>query len=178
VDPEARFERLFAAHAGAIRAYARRRSGPSIADDVVSDVFLVAWRRLDELPDDPLPWLLATARRVIANQARGDRRRIALRERMGHDRHATFEHWPGSSSDGDVFDALATLRHGDRELLLLVAWEGLEPARAAEALGIKPGTFAVRYHRARRRFAAALATLSNDETLADRSSIRQMEASP
>ena len=66
----ARFEALFIAHYAAVVRYARRRSSHAVADDVVGDVFLVAWRRLEAVPDDPLPWLLAAARRTLANQRR------------------------------------------------------------------------------------------------------------
>ncbi len=61
-----RLERLFYAHAGAVRAYARRRTDSASADDAVSEVFAIAWRRLDDLPDEPLAWLLGCARRVLA----------------------------------------------------------------------------------------------------------------
>ncbi|MGH2908584.1 MAG: RNA polymerase sigma factor, partial [Solirubrobacteraceae bacterium] len=63
-----RLERPFAAHAPAVRAYALRRTDPVSADDVVMEVFVVACRRLDAVPDGPLPWLLGCARRVLANQ--------------------------------------------------------------------------------------------------------------
>ena len=70
-----RVEQLFADHA---RAYALRRVDPATADDVVRDVFVVAFRRLEAVPDPALPWLLATARKIIANQLRADSRREAL----------------------------------------------------------------------------------------------------
>jgi RNA polymerase sigma-70 factor (ECF subfamily) len=56
-----------------------------------------------------------------------------------------------------VIRALAQLPDRDRELLMLVAWEGLEPAQLARVLGVSRGTANVRLHRARRRLAAALA---------------------
>jgi len=59
-----------------------RRVNPSTADDVVAEVFVVCWRRLDEVPVDPLPWLLGVARRVLSTQRRGERRRGALRDRL------------------------------------------------------------------------------------------------
>ena len=72
-----RLERLFADHGQAVRAYALRRIDPGTADDIVSEVFVVAFRRLEEILDEPLPWLLATTRRVLANHRRatGDARR-------------------------------------------------------------------------------------------------------
>ena len=80
MDRQARFEQLYRAHAGAVRAYAVRRArSDAIADDVVSDVFLVVWRRLDDVPDRPVPWLLLIARRALANRRRSGRRAAALR---------------------------------------------------------------------------------------------------
>lgn len=149
-----RLEALFAEHARAVRAYALRRCDPAVADDVVSDVFVVACRRLPEVPADALPWLLACARRVLANHARGDRRRAALGARLAG---APPPAGPPPPSDGALARALAELGERDRELLMLIAWEELEPARAARVLGCSRGALAVRLHRARHRLAAALA---------------------
>jgi RNA polymerase sigma-70 factor, ECF subfamily len=81
VGSRIRFEALFRDHAGAVRVYAARRAGLGDADDVVAEVFVIAWRRIDDLPEDPLPWLLGVARRVLANRRRvrcgGRRRTIA-----------------------------------------------------------------------------------------------------
>ncbi len=68
------FEQLYRQHAGAVLAYARRRTTQEAADDAVAEVFLIAWRRVDDVPAEPLPWLLGVARRVLANQRRGERR--------------------------------------------------------------------------------------------------------
>src|SRR5205823_10175575 len=77
-DRRRRLEQLFDEHAAAVRAYALRRIDSVSAEDTVSEVFVVACRRIDEVPSDSLPWLLACARRVLANQHRGARRRLAL----------------------------------------------------------------------------------------------------
>lgn len=175
MDERARFERLYREHAARIRAYARRRlSSQAIADDVVSDVFLVVWRRLDEVPDDPLPWLYGIARRSLANRRRSDARASALLDRIASGRGRELgcapdrDSAPGDGScerdldaDSPALRALAQLSPADRELLALVAWEELEPAQLATALDAAPGTVAVRLHRARRRFAAALAAQDN-----------------
>jgi len=71
------FEQLYRQHAGAVLAYARRRTMQAVADDVVADVFLIAWRRVDDVPAERLPWLLGVARRVLANQRRGEYRGAA-----------------------------------------------------------------------------------------------------
>lgn len=154
----ARLEALYGEHAAAVHAYARRRTDPATAEDVVAETFLVAWRRLDRVPaGDPLPWLYATARHVVANQRRGDARRVALSVRIAAERPADGAAGGGISDDGELLlRALASLRPGDREALLLTAWEGLEPARAAQALGCSRAALHVRVHRARRRLESAL----------------------
>jgi RNA polymerase sigma factor (sigma-70 family) len=154
LDRRRRVEALFAEHAAAVRAYAARRVPRATADDVVSDVFVVAWRRLEDVPDDGLPWLLGCAQRIIANQRRSVRRQAALRERLSRERTEAPRGHP--ISDSVLADALATLSKGDREVLMLTAWEGLEPARAAAVMGCSPGAFSMRLHRARRRLAAAM----------------------
>jgi RNA polymerase sigma-70 factor, ECF subfamily len=158
VDSRARFEALYRAHAGAVSAYARRRMDVATADDLVSDVFLVAWRRLDDVPADPLPWLLGIARRLAANTRRGNARRLALAQRLvGRTPAAVHEPSLPNDRDSDALQALRRLPERDREVLMLVAWDGLDRRQAAAVLGISVGTFAVRLHRARQRFANALA---------------------
>ena len=75
---EDRFEALYAEHFGRVLAYVLRRAPAAVAADVVADVFLVAWRRLERVPAEPLPWLLSVARKTLANERRGGRRRAAL----------------------------------------------------------------------------------------------------
>ncbi len=156
-----RFEELFSAYAAAVQAYARRRVDAAAADDAVSEVFVIAWRRLDDVPSEALPWLLGCARRVLAHQQRRARRDIALLERLEPDVDAPV------AGDGALARALAELSDGDRELLLLIAWEGLEPAQAAEVLGCSRNALAVRLHRARKRFAAALSRADRTENGAE-----------
>jgi RNA polymerase sigma factor (sigma-70 family) len=157
VEPERvrRLEALFAEHAQAVRAYALRRIDPSTADDIVSEVFVVAFRRLDEVPDEPLPWLLATARRVLANHRRAAGRREAMTVQLTA-LHASVWRDEGVG-EPELLGALVRLSERDREVLLLVAWEDLDPASAAAVLGCSKRTFAVRLHRARRRLATAMA---------------------
>lgn len=136
-----------------------RRTDADTAHDVLSEVFLAAWRRIDELPGEPLPWLLGTARRVLANHRRGEARRAALVERAqgawaGSTRSAEDD--AGDGMDSALFAAMATLSEPDREALMLVAWDGLTPGEAAEALGMRAPAFTMRLSRARRRLATAL----------------------
>lgn len=154
---EQRFEGLFRAHVGAVRAYALRRASGDAAQDVVSETFLVAWRRLDDVPADALPWLLGVARRVLANQRRSAARGAALEQRMASTA-ATAAAPAEHVDDGETLrTALARLSDRDRETLILVAWDGLTGARAARAAGCTRAAFAVRLHRARARLATELA---------------------
>ncbi|MDQ8046862.1 MAG: sigma-70 family RNA polymerase sigma factor [Solirubrobacteraceae bacterium] len=152
----ARFEALYEAHAPAVRGYALRRIDPATADDVVSEVFLVAWRRLDDVPHEPRLWLLGVARRIVANHRRSAARWSALHDRIGHERPVDPAEAALVGVDGDVLRALAALSPTDREALLLVGWDDLAPREAAAVLGIRATNFTMRLSRARRRFAARL----------------------
>jgi RNA polymerase sigma-70 factor (ECF subfamily) len=149
-DRRARFEELFYRYRGEVRAYTRRRASPAVVEDAVAETFLIAWRRLDSIGDDPLPWLFGVARRVIANQHRGEHRRHALLARLRGDRGSAS--WLPASAElrDELAAALLALSPREREALLLVAWEGLAPERAATAAGCSPATFRARLHRARR----------------------------
>ena len=144
----ARFRAAYEAHRDDVWRYLRRRSGD--AEDLCTEVFVVAWRRRRQLPDEPLPWLYGVARRVLANHRRGQDRRSALAARVPVGRAA-----PDPAELVGVRESLATalgaLSDRDRELVLLVAWEGLRVEEAAEVIGCRRGTAAVRLHRARRR---------------------------
>lgn len=158
-----RFEQLWTNHSAAVLRYARRRCFPDDVDDVVAETFVVAWRRLSDAPDRPLPWLLAICRKVAANVTRAHRRRDALHGRIAHSSQTPAAPsaesgavGSGLESEGRVFAALATLSGVDREVLTLLAWDGLTPAQAAQSMGCSRGAFAVRLYRARRRLRAAL----------------------
>lgn len=155
MSTQQRFEALYRAHADRVHAYAARRSDRATADDVVAEVFLVAWRRLESVPEEPFPWLLGVARRVLANRRRANGRAAALNDRLAGTLRAFSP--PPALADRRVGSALATLGESDRELLLLIAWEGLDQAEVAAVLGIRRGAVATRLHRARERFARALA---------------------
>jgi RNA polymerase sigma factor (sigma-70 family) len=152
------FERLFAAHYWGVRAYVVRRAPSAAVEDVVADTFLVAWRRLDSVGDDPLPWLFGVARRLLANQTRAERRRGALIARLQSLAARPSAGWEPPAEMGDgMAGAMAALSAREREALLLVAWEGLDPGRAAEAAGCSAAAFRVRLHRARQHVADQLA---------------------
>jgi RNA polymerase sigma factor (sigma-70 family) len=152
MTPEEHFRRFYAGNFEAVLAYATRRvTQPADAADVVAETFLVAWRRHRDLPpgDEARLWLYGVARRVLANQHRGDARRERLRERLLSFAAAS----PGidPSARLAVREALAKLPEPDRELLMLTAWEGLEPREAASVLRISPAAVRTRLSRARTR---------------------------
>jgi RNA polymerase sigma-70 factor (ECF subfamily) len=151
-DRQGAFERLYNHYSPDLAMYALRRTDRETAQDVVAETFTVAWRRLDDVPASaPLPWLYGIARRVLANQRRSAARLAALRERLEREGTAAPQ-----VADRALAEALRHLSESDRELLMLVAWEGLSSAEAAVALGCSNAACRVRLHRARRRLAAAL----------------------
>jgi RNA polymerase sigma-70 factor, ECF subfamily len=153
-DREDEFERLVRATYRDVLAYALRRAERPVAEEVAADVFVVAWRRRDSIPDEPLPWLYGVARRTLANGRRSVRRSDALRTKL----ELVTPHVSVLDDSGDdvAISALNKLSDNDQELLRLVAWEELSPREAAAALGVSVASFRVRLHRARNRFARAM----------------------
>ncbi len=158
---EALFRRLYAEHGRDVMAYALRRTdGPEDAADVVAETFLVAWRRLRDMPagDEARLWLFGVARRTLANQRRGERRSARLAERLRAELSVVAPDRPAPGTErAAVMTALARLRDRDRELLLLAGWEELEPPQIARVLGISAVAARSRLHRARRRLRQQLA---------------------
>lgn len=154
------FGRLYREHGRAILAYALRRVGDSEdASDVVAETFLIAWRRLGDVPagDRARLWLYAVARRVLANQRRTERRRTRLGERLAESLRTELATHPAPSGEAaDALRAMAELGEEDRELMLLVSWEELSPGEAARVLGISSLAARSRLHRARRRLRTLL----------------------
>lgn len=150
-----RFGQLYRDQGRAILAYALRRvEDPEDAADVVAETFLVAWRRLDEVPSDARArlWLFGVARRVIANRHRAERRRTRLGERLAESLRTELATQPAPAGEAaEVMRAMEGLGDDDRELLLLVSWEELSPGEAAKVLGISSLAARSRLHRARRR---------------------------
>jgi len=155
-----RFGQLYRDQGRAILAYALRRvEDPEDAADVVAETFLVAWRRLDEVPNDARArlWLFGVARRVIANRRRAERRRTRLGERLAESLRTDLATQPAPTDEAaDVLRAMGGLGDDDRELLLLVSWEELSPGEVAKVLGISSLAARSRLHRARRRLRALL----------------------
>jgi RNA polymerase sigma-70 factor, ECF subfamily len=157
--PQARFDALYRANYGRVLAYALRRSPPEVAHDVVADTFLVAWRRLDGVPADPLPWLLGVARKTLSTHRRSARRQSSLLTAL----QAQGVAQAGAAADPlddralRVADAVARLPEQDQELLRLVVWDELSSKEAAAVVGISHVAGRVRLHRAKRKLAAKLA---------------------
>ena len=155
-DASSRFEALYRQHFRAVLRYALARLEPESARDVAAETFLIAWRRLPDVPDDAAPWLFGVARKVISGEIRSGTRREALRLRL----IGTDVGQPGPDEQvaqrAVVLAALARLGETDREVLRLIAWDGLTSTAAAEVMGVSRLAFGVRLHRARRRLATAL----------------------
>lgn len=154
------FAALFRAHRPDLLRYAIRRVGADLADDVVADVYLVAWRRRTSLPADGVRlWLFGVAANVVANHLRAEGRRLRLRSRLYASRPV-----PAADAAGErVREALARLRPVEQEVLRLTEWDGLTADEAAVVLGCSPGALRVRLHRARRRLAEELGVMSEED---------------
>lgn len=150
-----RFAALYEDSYGAIHAYASRRAGWEAADEIAAETFLVAWRRFDALPAEPLPWLYGVARNVVLRHHADRGRQRQTRAALEWERRRS----PLGAGDGDagLWEAWEQLSAADREVLALVAWEQLSVADAARALGCSAPVFSVRLHRARRRLERRLA---------------------
>jgi RNA polymerase sigma-70 factor (ECF subfamily) len=156
-DAALRLDGLFQAHERRVLAYAMRRTAsPEDAEDAAAETFAIAWRKIEQAPDEALPWLLSIARRVISNQRRGRRRRAWLFLKMSRSMSPEPVTVPGADqaddADAPALAALSRLRADDREILRLVAWEELDNRGVGVVLGITPNAAAIRLHRARKRF--------------------------
>lgn len=154
-DLRARFEQLYGDHFTSIHRYTLRRVRPSDVTDVVSNVFVTAWRRVADIPDPPddLLWLYGVARRVVASQERSERRRHRLASKL--QRQAGRVDVPTNASEpplpDEVSRALQVLRPDARELVRLIVWEQLGHAEVAVILGCSVNAVAIRWHRALKR---------------------------
>lgn len=148
-----------------LERYLRRRASADDADDVMGDVLLTVWRRLDDLPADAvLPWCYGVARRALANHRRGDRRRLRLVERLTAEPVADVTLEPAAAAeDPELAASLQDLPAVDREVLVLWAWEGLEPREMAVALDISANAAALRLSRAKKRLSARLARQDSED---------------
>lgn len=140
-----------------VYAYVRRYCSDDDCDDVIAEVYLAAWTRLGELPADAVPWLIGTARNVLANswRARGRRQRLAatlanLTELAAADPAGT------AVERADLLRALSRLSADDQEVLLLAGWDGLGSSEIATVLECSISAARTRLSRARHRLATQL----------------------
>ncbi|WP_306215784.1 RNA polymerase sigma factor [Actinoplanes sp. RD1] len=161
-------ERLRALHAETyadLLRFVKRRIPDDDADDIVAATFEVAWRRFADLPADARPWLFGIARNLLANQDRKRLRRRVVDVRMVADvTTAEADRAPGVDARIDLVRAWWTLSPADREVLALVAFDGLDDGQAATVLGCRPATFRMRLTRARQRLRAALDAAPKQKT--------------
>jgi RNA polymerase sigma factor (sigma-70 family) len=174
-EPQA-FAALYDRHAAPIHRFAGRRLGDQMADDVVGETFLAAFRRrkrYDLRRADARPWLYGIAANVIGKHRRAEVRMLRAFARTGADPvaagHADLvdSRVCAAAVQRDLAAALAGLSAGDRDVLLLIAWADLSYQETAAALGIPVGTVRSRLNRARRKVREALGgqdpTSSNQE---------------
>lgn len=154
-----RFAELYQANYPRLVDYGRRRVRADEVDDLVAEVFLIAWRRIDDAPpgNRALPWLYRIAYHRIGNHWRGRDRQRRLVRRLATVRPTTPSPIPGPEGvDGGqradrILEAAARLRSTDAEVLRLAHWEELTVAEIAHVLGIAPNSAKQRLRRARRR---------------------------
>jgi RNA polymerase sigma factor (sigma-70 family) len=167
-DPEA-FAVLYDRHAATLHRYVARRLGEGVADDIVADTFLAAFRKRAGFDPgaarDARPWLYGIAANLVGKHARSEIRMLRAYARTGADPVLTpyettvddaLRRIDSAAAQRDLAQAIAALSQGDREVLLMIAWADLSYAEVATALGIPVGTVRSRLHRARTKIRAAL----------------------
>ena len=155
----ATFRHLYEAHYRSVLAYCLRRTRRSDAHDAAAEVFAIAWRKIDEIPDGDKArtWLYGVAYRVLGHQYRGRRRFERLKSRVAGTRAAVPPEPEAvvvrRAQDEQLVVAAARLSRTDREILMLAGWEELPHADIAELLGISVAAVDQRFHRAKQRLA-------------------------
>jgi len=168
-EREKRMRSLVALVAEPVRRYLHRRTDAATADDVLGDTLLVCWRRLDDVPDDALPWAIVVARQCLSNAQRAERRRARLIGRIiaidpppaAADDNPAASTLDGTTADARLTTALARLRRDDAEILRLWAWDELTSPQVAVVLGISANAAAIRLHRAKARLKKELLKSDN-----------------
>ncbi len=152
-----RITQLFIEHGSQVYAYAYRRTRVTQeAEDIVAETYLIALHRVDRVPERALPWLIGTARWVLANRSRTvAKEQEALADlRAAHE--PTYDPFEAVTALVAFEEAFSCMNADDREVLMLVDWDGLSNKEAAAVIGCNTATFAVRLHRARRRLGEVL----------------------
>lgn len=167
----AEFTAIYEDHYLAVRQFSSWQCEPSELDDVVADVFLVAWRRFSELEAEwARPWLFGVAKNVLRSRQRSVRRASAFVNQLVALRPAAATDLDAgelSIDDVELIKAgLKALPADDQEILILSTWYEMTAAELAVALSITKNNATVRLHRARTRFRTIIAGLQYDETSA------------
>jgi RNA polymerase sigma factor (sigma-70 family) len=148
---------LFHEYQARIHQFARRRVGADAAQEIVAETFLVAWRRLHDIPDPALPWLYRVASLEVANFQRRQIKSLQVRRALRESLPSEGSPQQASDDDPDVSQVIArafeSLGAGDQEILRLATWDGLTSAEGAIVLGCSVPAYRVRLHRARSRLA-------------------------
>ena len=179
IDAEERYEEMYRQAYPVVLRYCQRRLPADAARDAAADVFLVAWRRFEAVPDPALPWLIRTASLTVKGDGRRTNRaaRLAAKVAAVDPLVAVPDHADAVADKARVRAALAGLSEQDRELLMLTSWDDLDLGTAAAVLGCSRAAIRVRLHRARRRLAVLLdAPLSNAAPAAPLQSGSRLEA--
>jgi RNA polymerase sigma-70 factor (ECF subfamily) len=182
----ARFEALYLEHRAPLLGYlARRCANPEDALDLLADVFLVAWRRIDDVPEGGAArlYLYGIARNTLMNHQRTRRRSQRVFDKLQTELEAAMKRAASADPEPELEqleDALAMLDSDDREIVTLNAWEGLAPTAIAVVLGRSAGTVRVQLHRARKRIREALEAhrKSSGRDVAPASSINAEQVRP
>ncbi len=146
-----RFEEVAPGLIEPLRRFLARRTDAATAEDVLAETLLVCWRRVVDLPDEPLPWAYGVARNCLRNAERSARRQERVAARLAAEPVDT-----SLPEDLTLHEALAALNPDDAELLRLWAWEQLTPGEIAVVLDITSNAASIRLHRAREKLAAQL----------------------
>jgi RNA polymerase sigma-70 factor, ECF subfamily len=161
------FTELFTAYYGPVLAYVQRRVGADLAQDVVADTFVAAWRNVRELPPDPLPWLYRAAHFSVANQRRtlARRNRLDDRARLQAADAIALDHSDQVAADLELTAAFRALSEADREVLRLAAWEGLNVKEIGVVIGCSAVAAKARLRRARQRLSRRLSPVVSQQEL-------------
>jgi RNA polymerase sigma-70 factor, ECF subfamily len=171
-----RFEAIAPALVEPLRRFLARRTDAATADDVLAETLLVCWRRLDDVPEDALPWAYGVARNCLANAQRGARRQARLAAKIAVvDPPASSAPGPGEGGDADLTEAMAALRDEEAELLRLWAWEQLTAGEIATVLDITANAAGIRLHRAREKLKEELVRRKTGSTAGHEETSRNAE---
>ncbi len=164
---DARFAEMYETFFRPLYGYCIRRATPDRVDDLVAETFLIAWRRIDDVPtgEEALPWLYAVAFKVLGNQWRSQTRQRRLEDKMsaiGTTHVSSTEDFIVTGQESrQVLEAVSRLKRTDQEILKLAMWEEVSHADITVILGISPGAVKQRLYEARKNLTREYNRLEN-----------------